>query len=816
MHLTAPKVLGAAAALGLSLSLAPTSHATSAPPPGPSTELSTAGRHELPNPLESKRRALRQEALTKIINGQAKPERRGTSTVLKVGSGAESVKADKSGRRTAAKKGKDQYVELSREKTDRIFVVLAEFGNQRDPRYPDKDINPATPGPVTWNGPLHNQIPQPNRADNNRTIWQPDYNRQHYQDLYFGTGGAPGSGKAPESVRQYYERQSSGRYSVSGTVTDWVKVPYNEARYGRSTDPNEGKAGDDPNVCGAVACSNTWNLVDEAVDTWVTEQRAMGRTEAQIKAELKTFDVWDRYDYDGDGNFNEPDGYIDHFQIVHAGGDEADGDPQQGEDAIWSHRWYVDQAGTGSTGPSTNKRGGAQVGTTGLWVGDYTIQPENGGMSVFAHEYGHDLGLPDLYDTNRNDPGGNGVDWWSIMAQSRLSAPNDQGIGTRAGDFGAWEKLQLGWLDYETVLPSQNRTLQLGPHEYNSPRAQAVVAVLPKKPVTTALVQPFAGSKTWWSGSGDDLDNTMTRQVALPAGSPASLTMQAQWDIEDCGSDACDYAYVQVDTGSGWTAIPGSITKAAEGNGIDGKSTGWTPATFDLSAYAGKTIGLRLRYATDGAAGGKGFFADEIAVRSGSTTLVSSGAEASPEGWTLAGFSSVGATVTNSFDNYYIASHRDYVSFDRYLQSGPYNFGYANTKPNFAEHFPYQDGLLVSYWDTSYTNNNTTQHPGNGLILPIDANARPLVRLDGTYWRSRVAGYDAPFSREKSDSITLHVNGQPNYIRGQAAQPTFRDNGQYWYAETPYTGVKVPNNGVNISVLNQQGTTMKVKISQRR
>ena len=38
-------------------------------------------------------------------------------------------------------------------------------------------------------------------------------------------------------------------------------------------------------------------------------------------------DAWDRYDYDGDGNFNEPDGYIDHFQIVHAGGDQADGDP---------------------------------------------------------------------------------------------------------------------------------------------------------------------------------------------------------------------------------------------------------------------------------------------------------------------------------------------------------------------------------------------------------------------------------------------------------------------------------------------------------
>ena len=35
------------------------------------------------------------------------------------------------------------------------------------------------------------------------------------------------------------------------------------------------------------------------------------------------------------------------------------------------------------------------------------------------------------------------------MAQSRLGAKNDQGIGERGGDLGAWNKLQLGWLDYE-------------------------------------------------------------------------------------------------------------------------------------------------------------------------------------------------------------------------------------------------------------------------------------------------------------------------------------------------------------------------------
>src|SRR5215468_2109017 len=187
--------------------------------------------------------------------------------------------------------------------------------------------------------------------------------------MYFGDG--PGV----ESLKTYYEKQSSGRYSVSGTVTDWVKVRYNEARYGRSNGF----------PCASNVCSNTWNLVQDAANQWYADQLAAGRSAADVKAELATFDVWDRFDYDNDGNFNEPDGYIDHFQIVHAGGDQADGDPIQGEDAIWSHRGkaFADER----VGPAQNEDGGVQIGDTGVWVADYTMQPENGGVSVFAHEY---------------------------------------------------------------------------------------------------------------------------------------------------------------------------------------------------------------------------------------------------------------------------------------------------------------------------------------------------------------------------------------------------------------------------------------------
>ena len=40
-------------------------------------------------------------------------------------------------------------------------------------------------------------------------------------------------------------------------------------------------------------------------------QIAAGKTPAQINEYLSQFDIWDRYDYNGNGNFDEPDGYID-------------------------------------------------------------------------------------------------------------------------------------------------------------------------------------------------------------------------------------------------------------------------------------------------------------------------------------------------------------------------------------------------------------------------------------------------------------------------------------------------------------------------
>ncbi|MGG5260966.1 immune inhibitor A domain-containing protein [Phycicoccus avicenniae] len=809
MRKTAVGLLSVALATGLGTALAGPGVAANKPTVPAGEPQRAVPSDTLPDPIADKQSEMRQAAISSVLKGQAKPQQINGSTVVKVGSTASAATAAGQGARTAQTKWKkDQYVELAREATDQLFVLVVQFGNERHPSYPDQDTNPNIPGPARFNGPLFNEIPEPNRAVDNSTDWHPKYDKAYYQDLYFGTGKVTGR----ESMRQYYERQSSGRYSVAGMATDPVTVRYNEARYGRS----------DGFPCASNVCSNTWNLVQDGMNAWVAQQKAAGKSDAQINNILKKYDVWDRYDKDGDGNFNEPDGYIDHLQIVHAGGDQADGDPLQGEDAIWSHRWRAFQ--TPNPAAPFPALGGTQVGTSSIWAADYTVQPENGGLSVIAHEYGHDLGLPDHYDTSGpSSANENPVNWWTLMAQSRVSAKGDNALGSRAADLSAWDKLQLGWLDYEVIAPGQNRVLELGPHEYNSKKPQGAVVVLPDRTVTNDLGAPFAGAKQWYSGAGDDLNSTMSRSLAVPAGT-TTLSFQARWNIEDCGPDACDYAFVEVDDGTGFKAIAGNITTAAEGNGIDGEQAAWTPATFDLSAYAGKTVKVQVRYSTDGAAQGtnpdtpSGIFVDAIKVTNGSTTLLEDGAENGANGWTLNGFSAVGSTTSADFARFYIASNREYVAYDRYLKTGPYNFGFPD-RPDLAEHFPYQDGLLISLWDTSQSDNNTSQHPGEGLVLPIDAHPQTIYNLDGQPWRPRIQMYDATFGLQKADSFTLHsaTTGRASYVRGQAAQPLFDDTNpaRYFKTDQPTGGVTVAGSGTKIRVLAENGTSVRVRFDTR-
>src|SRR5215204_5099299 len=428
---------------------------------------------------------------------------------------------------------KGQYVELELERNDRVFVILAEYGNQ----------TATTAGIPTYNGPLHNEIAEPDRTFDNNTIWQADYNRDHFDDLYFNR------------MVNYYQTQSSGRYTINGNVTEWVKVPFNGARYGSNP----------------LGDASAWTFIADAINIWTRDQLAAGKTLEEVTDYLKTFDQWDRYDYDNDGNFDEPDGYIDHFQIVHSGAGEETGGGPLGSDAIWSHRWQAWYNRAGVDGPSYNKDGGiefgggwganptgstvgsanAQIATpaaptratvtnahavnrTGVWVGDYTIQPENGTLGVFAHEYGHDLGLPDHYDTNG---GSNATGFWTIMSSGSYLGDGREDLGQGPGDFGAWDKLQLGWLNYglaQVGVPSDHK---LGPAETNTKKAQALVVPLPPEKNNFYLFDPSAGklsygTNAWWGGKANNLDATMARSVTVPAGTSA-LTMRLSYSIEN-------------------------------------------------------------------------------------------------------------------------------------------------------------------------------------------------------------------------------------------------------------------------------------------
>ncbi|GAA3877807.1 immune inhibitor A [Streptomyces lacrimifluminis] len=722
--------------------------------------------HDLDGPLSKTQEAQREEALNQVISGQATAKNRNGSQVVQLKSG----------------KGKGKYVELGREKTDKIFTILVEFGDQIDSRYG---------GTV---GPLHNQIAKPDRTQDNSTAWQADYNTEHFQDLYFGTG------KRVESMKKYYEKQSSGRYSIEGTVSDWVKVPYNEARYGSN-----------------LANDGAWYAVRDGVTAWVAAQKAAGATDAEIKAQLAEYDQWDRYDFDADGNFNEPDGYIDHFQIVHAGEDESAGGGAQGEDAIWAHRWYAFGTDAGSTGPAGNRLGGAQIGDSGIWVGDYTIQPENGGLGVFAHEFGHDLGLPDHYDTTNT--GENSTGFWTLMSSGSWLGTGGDNIGDLPGDMTAWDKLQLGWLDYDTAKAATKSNHKLGVAAYNTKNPQALIVELPKKTVSTEVVTPAQGATQWWSGSDNNLSNTLTRAVDLTGKSSATLTLDGWYDIE---ADY-DYLYTEVSTDGGatYTPLDGTVDGAAiprDGSGkpaLTGTVDAYKKLAYSLDAYAGKKFDLRFRYTSDGGVSQKGFAADQITVTADGATVFADNAESADAAWTTKGFSRIGAAITDDYPQYYIAENRQYVSYDKTLKVGPYNFGFSTTRPSWVEHYPYQNGLLIWKWDTSQKDNNVTAHPGTGLLLPVDAHPTPLKWADGTLMRSRIQSYDSPFSLYRTDALRLHNADVLTKVASQKGVPIFNDRTSTYYdAATPLAGVKITDTNTKIKIVKEafDGSTISVQV----
>jgi immune inhibitor A len=649
-------------------------------------------------------------------------------------------------------------------RTDKVLVLLVD--------YPDKPHNSMT-------------------ADETDMYYEGEdaYSREHYQDMLFGDGGWTGpDGKTYVSMRQYYEQQSGGSYSVEGDVAGWYTASKPAAAYGG----NDPKAGDND--------VNARGLIKEALNA----------AAADPTVDLSEYDQWDRYDLDGDGDYLEPDGLVDHLMVIHSGVGEEAGGGSLGADAIWSHRWNL-----GGIFPIANSPA-PEVdywGAGSMYAYDYTIEPEDGAIGVMAHEFGHDLGLPDEYDTQYSGAG-EAVAYWSIMASGSWAGdiPGAQPTG-----FSPYAKEMLqasavvdnegtkgNWLSGTEVtldeLENQNKEVLLDEANTKGTNNDVVKVNLPQK--ETVINEPASGEYEYFSGSADDLHNSLSTTVDLTNANDAQFNFKAWYDIE---SD-WDYAYVAVNG----EPIASDITTDSNpngsnlGNGITGSSNGWIDASFDLSEYAGEEVEVAIEYVTDAAVSNPGFFADDLSVVVDGEEVLFDDTEGEAK-FTLNGFEKNDGIKRS--DHYYLLEWRSHNGVDE---------GLANIRRG-ASLMTYDSGLVVWYVDNKYSENWTGAHPGDGFLGVVDADQNANYWSDGAVGSTRYQIHDAAFSLNKSEKMFLDYTEQlgitmkDNHTK---RNPLFNDSSDYSNKGLVDAGRNVPDYGLKFRVTGESadGTVGKVLI----
>ncbi|MFQ5553171.1 MAG: M6 family metalloprotease domain-containing protein, partial [Thermoplasmata archaeon] len=209
------------------------------------------------------------------------------------------------------------------------------------------------------------------------------------------------AGPGARSLQAYYLESSYGATQVVGATTDWHRAPRNMEWYGA-----DGGSIDDAN--GPIYC-----LVVDAV----------------LAADAADPSL-DFSQYDTDGN-----GEVDHLMVVHAGNGQ---ESTANTNLIWSHHWaIIDARQCGHPSSSVN--------LDGVRLREYLMAAETSPLGVFVHEFGHDFGLPDLYDVTGTTLG---IGVWGVMGTGSWNgAPR----GSSPAHFTAWSKAQLGWLDFTVV-----------------------------------------------------------------------------------------------------------------------------------------------------------------------------------------------------------------------------------------------------------------------------------------------------------------------------------------------------------------------------
>ena len=207
------------------------------------------------------------------------------------------------------------------------------------------------------------------------------------------------------SAAQYFADQSKGAYRPQFDVYGPVTLSRALSYYGADKNNEEG---------------NDQHAADVVV-------------EACILANQQDTINWADYDTNNDG-------YIDFVYVIYAGKGQADGGSSE---TIWPHNWKVSNAR--SYGSCTYTASECKVG--GKVIENYAMSSElssNGlcGIGTLCHEFGHVMGLPDLYDTNYNTNYESCLtpNDWNIMDQGSYNAD-----GHCPPNYDPWQKDFFGW-----------------------------------------------------------------------------------------------------------------------------------------------------------------------------------------------------------------------------------------------------------------------------------------------------------------------------------------------------------------------------------
>ncbi|MEA3288090.1 MAG: M6 family metalloprotease domain-containing protein, partial [Candidatus Marinimicrobia bacterium] len=232
------------------------------------------------------------------------------------------------------------------------------------------------------------------------------------QELFDGPWPSP-------TMAEHYAEMSYDQFHLSGNVYGWFELGSPGDFYeGSQSEPYDNGFNGPPGGAGEFL-RDALDLADLEID----------------------FSLYDNDGPDGIANSGDDDGYVDAAFFAHSGRGGEGGGPY-----IWSHRWVY--SGWWGSAYQTNDTG---FNGTAIRVNDYIMQPAvstNGGLieiGVFSHEFGHALGLPDLYDT---DYSSGGVGSWCLMASGSWSTPSSP------THMSVWCKEMLGWI--VPVFPDEN------------------------------------------------------------------------------------------------------------------------------------------------------------------------------------------------------------------------------------------------------------------------------------------------------------------------------------------------------------------------